>query len=48
MRGMNKEEISPERVLQVKEAFVEAMRCGNVSEESIKAIRQEGDGLMQV
>ena len=41
MRGKDKEEISPERVLQVKEAFVEAMRCGNVSEESIKAIRQE-------
>ena len=41
MRGKNKEEISPERVLQVKEAFVEAMRRGKVSEESIKAIRQE-------
>ena len=41
MRGKNKEEISPERVLQVKEAFVDAMRRGNVSEESIKAIRQE-------
>jgi len=39
--GKNTEEISPERVLQVKEAFVDAMRRGNVPEASIKEIRRE-------
>ena len=39
--GKNKEELSPARVLEVKEAFIAALERGRVSKESINQIRAE-------